>query len=444
MRFDLVTIFPQYFQALDLSLLGKARSEGYLQVEVQNLRDWATGRHLSVDAAPAGGGAGMVMRPDVWGRALDNILEQPLSRVTGETPEPRRVLAIPSPAGTPLTQRLVEDLAGADQIVVACGRYEGPDARISEHYRSQGVEVLEFSLGDYVLNGGEVAALALVEAVGRLKEDVLGNPASLVEESHADGLLEYPVYTLPRQWRGIDTPPVLTGGDHAKIAAWRRTQALTRTATRRPDMLAKLDPATLGGLDRATLAKCGYLVSPRFVPLTVRPARREDIEDLAELAQATFPDACPPHVSEADIARFLQQELSADRFQQYLESEDATIVLAEVEGILISYTLSWRTHPADLKQAPPGSAYISKCYTSSDYRGSGVTAAVFAETLREISQLWDPPAIVLATHIGNKRASKFYRQAGFKKRGRRHFRVGDTDNVDDVFVLDLTGPTPTD
>ncbi|KAE8762787.1 tRNA (guanosine(37)-N1)-methyltransferase TrmD, partial [Georgenia thermotolerans] len=275
MRIDVLTIFPAYLDALDLSLVGKARRDGLLDLRVHDLRDWTTDRHRTVDDTPFGGGAGMVMRPDVWGKALDDVLGTApaaevapaagTARAAGAAPAatapPRRVLLVPTPSGERFTQALAEDLAAADQLVLACGRYEGIDARVAEHYRHTGVEVHEISLGDYVLNGGEVAALVVVEAVARLLPGVIGNPASLVEESHgAAGLLEYPVYTKPPVWAGLAVPEVLTSGDHGKVARWRRDQALARTAERRPDMVARLDPAALDRADRAVLGRHGWFV----------------------------------------------------------------------------------------------------------------------------------------------------------------------------------------
>jgi tRNA (guanine37-N1)-methyltransferase len=248
-RVDVVSIFPEYLAALDLSLVGKARTSGLLDLHVHDLRDWTDDRHRTVDDTPFGGGAGMVMRPDVWGRALDDVM----------TPDAH--LLVPSPAGRPFTQRMAEELAGEQQLVVACGRYEGIDARVVEHYAARG-RVTELSLGDYVLNGGEVAALVVVEAVARLLPGVVGNPASLVEESHgAAGLLEYPVYTKPASWLEHDVPDVLLSGHHARIERWRRDQALERTARRRPDLLTALDPATLDRHDLEVLAACGWVVT---------------------------------------------------------------------------------------------------------------------------------------------------------------------------------------
>jgi tRNA (guanine37-N1)-methyltransferase len=230
MRIDLVSIFPDYFAPLSLSLVGKAVETGILALGVHDLRDWTHDRHRTVDDTPYGGGAGMVMKPEPWGEALDALVPD-----GGPLP----VLVVPTPAGLPFSQALAAELAGHDWLLFACGRYEGIDARVVEHAATR-MEVLEVSLGDYVLNGGEVAALAITEAVVRLLPGVLGNPESLVEESHGadlDGLLEYPVYTKPASWRGIDVPPVLLSGHHGQVAAWRREQARQRTVERRPDLI---------------------------------------------------------------------------------------------------------------------------------------------------------------------------------------------------------------
>lgn len=246
MRIDVVSIFPEYLAPLDLSLVGKARTGGLLDLRVHDLRDWTTDRHRTVDDTPFGGGAGMVMRPDVWGAALDELLDEDAH------------LLVPTPSGEPFTQRTAEALADETHLVLACGRYEGIDARVAEHYRSRG-RVTEFSLGDYVLNGGEVAALVVVEAVARLLPGVVGNPESLVEESHgAAGLLEYPVYTKPPAWAGLEVPDVLLSGHHARIARWRRDTALRRTAARRPDLIAALAVDELDAHDLATLATLGW------------------------------------------------------------------------------------------------------------------------------------------------------------------------------------------
>lgn len=267
MRVDVVTIFPDYLAALDLSLVGKARTAGILDLRVHDLRDWTTDRHRTVDDTPFGGGAGMVMRPDVWGRAIDEVTG--LADAPAASPRPDDAalpgapahLVVPTPSGATFTQRTAEALATEEHLVVACGRYEGIDARVAEHYRSAGLRVSELSIGDYVLNGGEVAALVMVEAVARLLPGVVGNPESLVEESHgAAGLLEYPVYTKPPAWGDLEVPEVLLSGHHARIHRWRRDEALRRTAARRPDMVRALDPAALDGHDLGLLAELGWTV----------------------------------------------------------------------------------------------------------------------------------------------------------------------------------------
>ena len=251
MRIDVVTIFPDYLAPLDLSLPGKARDKGLLDVAVHDLRRWTTDRHRTVDDTPYGGGAGMVMKPEPWAQALESVA------AVREGTKP--VLIVPSPAGERFTQALAYELAEEEQLVFACGRYEGIDERVigwaQEHFTVRPV-----SLGDYVLNGGEVAVLAMVEAIGRLLPGVVGNPESLVEESHSDGLLEYPVYTKPSSWRDHEVPPVLLSGNHGKIAQWRRHEQFRRTAERRPDLLDNFDAGQLSRADRNALADLGYNV----------------------------------------------------------------------------------------------------------------------------------------------------------------------------------------
>ena len=226
LRIDIVTIFPAYFDTLELSLLGRAKDRGLLDLHVHDLRDAAHDRHRTVDDTPTGGGAGMVMKPEPWGETLDGLVagaEDPL-------------IIFPSPAGEVFTQSLARELAGERHLVFGCGRYEGIDQRVFDEYAERG-RVRLVSMGDYVLNGGEVATLAMIEAIGRLLPGVVGNPESLVEESHEDGLLEYPSYTKPAVWRGREVPPVLLSGNHAAIAAWRREQSVERTRRVRPDLL---------------------------------------------------------------------------------------------------------------------------------------------------------------------------------------------------------------
>lgn len=226
MRIDIVTIFPEFFGVLDVALVGKARESGLVAINVTNLRDFTHDVHKTVDDSPYGGGAGMVMRPEPWGEALDSL-------VTDDT-----VLVFPSPAGEVFTQAIARQLSDETHLVFACGRYEGIDQRVIDHYSGR-VRVRELSLGDYVLNGGEVATMAMLEAVTRLIPGMVGNPASLDEESHEDGLLEYPSYTKPQEWRDLAVPEILLGGHHAKIAEWRHEQQVERTSERRPDLLGE-------------------------------------------------------------------------------------------------------------------------------------------------------------------------------------------------------------
>ncbi|BCW71772.1 tRNA (guanosine(37)-N1)-methyltransferase TrmD [Arthrobacter sp. NicSoilB8] len=251
MRIDVVSIFPEYLAPLELSLIGKARQDGLLDLRVHDLRDFTTDRHRTVDDTPYGGGAGMVMKPEPWAQALTAVAE------TGEPGSGKPVLIVPSPAGERFTQATAHQLAEEAQLVFACGRYEGIDERVLE-WAAEHFTVRPMSLGDYVLNGGEVAVLAMVEAIGRLLPGVVGNPESLVEESHSDGLLEYPVYTKPSSWRDRDVPAVLLSGNHGKIAQWRRHEQYRRTAERRPDLLAEFDAGKLPRADRTAFADLGY------------------------------------------------------------------------------------------------------------------------------------------------------------------------------------------
>lgn len=225
MKIDIVTIFPAFFDVLDVSLIGRALDKNLVEISVHDLRDATTDPHRSVDDTPYGGGAGMVMSPEPWGVVLDRLL-------TTDS-----VLVVPSPAGRLFTQAQAKELAQAGHLVFACGRYEGIDQRVIEHY-SQSHTVLELSLGDYVLNGGEVAVVAMVEATLRLVPGVIGNPESLIEESHEEGLVEYPSYTKPRTWRGIEVPEILLSGHHEQIRQWRHEQSVARTKRMRPDLLS--------------------------------------------------------------------------------------------------------------------------------------------------------------------------------------------------------------
>lgn len=240
MRIDVLTIFPEYLAPLELSLIGKARREGLLDLHLHHLRDWTHDRHRTVDDTPLGGGAGMVMKPEPWAEAFAAVREQGRAQL-GADAQP--LIVFPNPAGAPFTQATAREWSEREWIVFACGRYEGIDERVYEHLADEGYEVALASLGDYVLNGGEVAVLAITEAVVRLVPGVVGNAESLVEESHSDGMLEYPLYTRPARWTDPagtvrEAPEILLSGDHGRIAAWRCEQSQLRTQQRRPDLLA--------------------------------------------------------------------------------------------------------------------------------------------------------------------------------------------------------------
>ncbi len=240
MRIDVVTIFPEYLDPLRAALLGKAIDRGLISVGVHDLRAWTHDVHKAVDDSPYGGGPGMVMKPQVWGEALDEVCTD------------RTRLVVPTPAGRPFTQAMARELAGEEHLVFACGRYEGIDQRVVDD-AARRMRVDEVSIGDYVLVGGEVAVLVVVEAVARLLPGVLGNPRSAAEDSFSDGLLEGPSYTRPEVWRDLAVPEVLRSGNHRLIDRWRRDQALRRTWERRPDLLDALPEEALDKHDRALL-----------------------------------------------------------------------------------------------------------------------------------------------------------------------------------------------
>lgn len=224
MKIDAITIFPEFFDVLEISLLGKAQEQGLISFQAHDLRAWTHDRHRTVDDTPYGGGAGMVMKPEPWGDALDAVLTK------------ASTVIFTTPAGRKFDQSVAEELAAKEHLVFACGRYEGIDQRVVD-YATTRAEVFELSIGDYVLNGGEVAAVAMIEATCRLIPGVIGNAESLAEESHNSGLLEYPSYTKPQSWRGFEVPEVLLSGHHAEIAKWRAAQSLERTKQNRPDLL---------------------------------------------------------------------------------------------------------------------------------------------------------------------------------------------------------------
>ena len=497
LRLDVVTIFPDYLRVLDLSLIGRAAGAGLIDLCVHDLRDWAHDRHRTVDDTPLGGGAGMVMRPDVWGEALDAVLDLPAgaAEARGAVAERRgapavdapgrqpgrQVLVIPTPSGGPFTQRTAEDLARADQIVFACGRYEGIDARVAEHYRAAGVEVHELSIGDYVLSGGEAAALVMIEAIARLRPGVLGNPASVVEESHsAAGLLEQEVYTRPVAWRGLDVSrawPALLSGDHARVARQRRNRAIARTIARRPDMIERLRPEDLDADDRAVLARHGWAVpvaARRPVELTVRPARAEDARALAALAARTFPDACPAFLSEENIAAHIAASLTPERFAAWQADPRVALMVAELPGgltpdgpaagagpvdavapgELIGYSavlaelpdsagaplagMDPRPEAVEVSPRADGSAglaaELSKVYVDARLRSSGVAATLLDRAIGDAAAM-GATALWLGTHERNRRAQKAYRRRGFRLLGSRTYDVGGQTCRDVVMSL---------
>lgn len=296
MKIDIVSVFPEYFEVLNLSLLGKAQAKGLVEVTAHNLRDWTHDVHHSVDDTPVGGGAGMVMKPEVWSECLDELLQlEPAvventeniedsadscdtadsgtaqSSADSENSEKTDiaqssagpVLIFPNPSAPLFTQQDATELSHANHLLFGCGRYEGYDARIPQYYRAQGIDVREYSIGDYVLNGGEVAVSVMLEAITRLLPGFMGNAESIVEESYTgeNALLEHRQYTKPAEWRGIKVPDVLLSGNHAKVDRFRRDEALQKTDELRPDLIEALDCAKLDKADRKTLMALGWEVS---------------------------------------------------------------------------------------------------------------------------------------------------------------------------------------
>jgi len=370
MRIDVVTIFPEYLEPLGLSLPGKARDSGLLDVQVHDLRDWTRDRHRTVDDTPYGGGAGMVMKPEPWGDALDDVAPD------GAT------LVVPTPSGRPFTQALAAELADREHLVFACGRYEGIDQRVIDQATSR-LDVREVSIGDYVLNGGEVATLAIVEAVARLLPGFMGNAESLSEESFAEGLLEYPVYTKPAVWRGHEVPDVLLSGDHARIAAWRHDQSVRRTAERRPDLAHASRAVDLG-----TLAADLALAAP---------------SDAAELF--TLQRACWVQEQQANPGVHIPplHETLAD-VQAWLE--DWTTLVLRSSGRLVGAV---RGHLA-------GDTWdIGRLMVAPDLQGRGIGRLLLDAI--EIAAPDDATGFVLFTGAGSERNLRIYKKAGYRLLG---------------------------
>ena len=366
MQIDVVTIFPDYLAPLELSLAGKARDKGLLDIRVHDLRRWTHDRHRTVDDTPYGGGAGMVMKPEPWGEALDDL------ELDGAT------LVVTTPSGEPFTQALARELATRERLVFACGRYEGIDQRVLDEAGTR-TEVREISIGDYVLNGGEVAALAITEAVVRLLPGFMGNPESLAEESHEDGLLEYPVYTKPASWRGHDVPPVLLSGDHAAIRAWRHDQAVRRTAERRPDLahpsvllddveVRLVQPGDAGEL--FTLQRACWVQEQQDNPGVEIPALHETLEDLRGW-----------------IAR-------------------DTVLVARSAGRLVGAVR------ADLHER---TWEIGRLMVAPDLQGRGLGRVLLQRV--EAAAPPEATAYALVTGAGSLRNQKLYKRAGYRLRG---------------------------
>lgn len=305
MRYDVVTIFPEYLEPLKLSLLGKAREKGLVDLHLHDLREYTFDRHRTVDDTPYGGGAGMVMKPEPWGLALDEVLASSPLNATEDaaegaksedtapaadtTADTRPLLIVPSPAGAVFDQAMAYELAEEKHIVFAPARYEGIDERVLD-WAQESFRVMPVSLGDYVLYGGEVAVMAMIEAITRLIPGAMGNPASLEEESHTGGLLEYPVYTKPAVWRDREVPEVLLSGNHGAIARWRRDRQIERTLERRPDLLEAYPVEQWDKKDRRFLAERGvHFANPA-------KAAQKKMKQQKRIAEAAAPE---PASSEA-------------------------------------------------------------------------------------------------------------------------------------------------
>jgi tRNA (guanine37-N1)-methyltransferase len=374
MRIDVVSIFPEYLQPLRLSLVGKAVASGLVQLGVHDLRQWTHDRHRTVDDTPYGGGAGMVMRPEPWGEVLDALAT------------PRTRLVVLTPAGRTFTQATAYELAAEEHLVLACGRYEGIDARVVEDAATR-MRVDELSIGDYVLNGGEAAALVVVEAVVRLLPGVIGNPESLREESHSSahaGLLEGPVHTKPLEWRGRAVPEVLLSGHHAKIAAWRREQALARTRQHRPDLL----PAGLEGL-------------------VISEAQSGDAGEILTLQRAAF-------LAEAQWNGSLDLPPLTETLAELVAALAREVILvARLRGRLVASVRG--------TVRPDRRWYVARLAVAPDLQGQGI-----GSRLMELIESLAPPgteAISLLTGAGSTPNLNFYRTRGYVETERS---VGDT------------------
>ncbi|WP_112236921.1 tRNA (guanosine(37)-N1)-methyltransferase TrmD [Kribbella monticola] len=377
MRLDVVSIFPEYLAALDLSLVGKAAKSGLLDVRVHDLREWTYDRHRTVDDTPYGGGAGMVMKPEPWGEALDAV-------APADGPSQPRLI-VPTPAGRPFTQELAYELAAEPWLAFACGRYEGIDARVAEH-AAERMRVDEVSIGDYVLNGGEVAVLVIVEAVARLLPGVIGNPESLAEESHSgDGLLEYPVYTKPPTWRGHAVPDVLLSGNHGLVAQWRHDESVRRTAERRPDLLAAWGAAV---------------------------ADKDDAVSAVQVLPATVADAGEIHTLQ--LAAYLSEAMAYDDFSIPPMQEDLSGTVERVAaGGVWKAVAGTRIVGAVHVLVDGPVARIGRLMVAPDWQGRGV-----GTKLLRVAEQTAPAGVTqyeLFTGAESERNLRLYRKAGYRE-----------------------------
>jgi tRNA (guanine37-N1)-methyltransferase len=388
MRLDVVTIFPEYLAALDVSLVGKAAKSGLLDIHLHDLREWTHDRHRTVDDTPYGGGAGMVMKPEPWGEALDAI-------APADGPAQPRLI-VPTPAGRPFTQELAYELATEPWLAFACGRYEGIDARVAS-YAGERMRVDEVSIGDYVLNGGEVAVLVMVEAVARLLPGVIGNPESLSEESHSgDGLLEYPVYTKPPTWRGYDVPDVLLSGNHGLIATWRHEQSVRRTAERRPDLLAAWGDAVTD-------------------------------KDDVRLLPATAADAGEIHTLQ--LAAFLSEGRLYDDYTIPPLTDDPAATVARLERGTVLKAVAGARIVGSVQLTVDGSVgHIERLMVAPDWQGRGLGLRL----LRAAEQLAPSEVTTYELNTGDRstRNLALYQKAGYREQRRE----AQTPKVDLVFL----------
>jgi len=363
MRIDVISIFPDYLAPLRLSLPGRALESGLVELHVHDLREWTHDRHRTVDDTPYGGGAGMVMKPEPWGEALDAVAAD------------SAVLVVPSPAGSRFSQPVARELAAADQLVFACGRYEGIDQRVLDD-AGRRLTVRELSLGDYVLNGGEVAALAMIEATIRLLPGFMGNAESLAEESYEDGLLEYPSYTKPASWRGFDVPEVLLSGDHGRIAAWREEQSRIRTARRRPDLLH---------------------ASAVLDDVEIRPVRPGDAGELFTLQRACWVQEQQANPG-VEIPALVE---SFDQLRKWIG--EGVVLVAHSHGRLIGAARG-RLH---------GESWaIGRLMVAPDLQGRGL-GRILLQRIEEAAPE-SARSLELFTGAGSTRNLKIYRRAGYR------------------------------